>query len=326
MNTPNWLNLIKNRLCYELLRIPASSIVGIVRVNVGMNVLPPWHFIVLAIPFFAAFGLTRIYGFLWCGTFIAGALFVHGVSWITHYIKEGEPIDPDDEGMSPDGKVDSEWRQFAEPFFAIFGALIAFYYHQWILGSWIFFAAICLTVVAQLQIVDEEIRLSDDSFLSEEPPELTKPRIIAAFAVAAIVDLIQMPLTAFEFTGGIFFGEIADGVLDTITMGITTLLLGFHWALLPSFMAEAVPGLDALPTWTGCVAFVIWQRKKEDSPFDGVDIDDDDDEVSSPPPPPPASAGPTIEDRLNRLKRLRDKQDITPEEYEAKRQRILDEL
>jgi Short C-terminal domain len=56
-----------------------------------------------------------------------------------------------------------------------------------------------------------------------------------------------------------------------------------------------------------------------------VDIEDDDNDASSP-PPPPASAGPTIEDRLNRLKRLRDKQDITPEEYEAKRRKILDEI
>ncbi len=326
MNTPNWLNLIKSRLCYEVLRIPASSIIGIVRVNVGMNVLPPWHFILLAVPFFAAFGLTRMDGLLWCGLFIAGGLLVHCSCWLTHQFK-GEPIDPDSEGMSPEGKADSDWRQFSEPLFAIFGALIAFYYHQWILGLWIFFAALCLAVVAQLQIVDEEVQLSDTSFLSEEPPELTKPRIIAAFAVASIVDLIQMPLTAFEFTGGIFFGEIADGVLDTITMGITTLLLGFHWALLPSFMVEAVPGLDALPTWTGCVAFVVWQRKKEesDSSLPDLDFDDDDDEVSSP-TLPPASAEPTIEDRLNRLKRLRDKQDITPEEYEAKRRKILDEL
>jgi len=81
--------------------------------------------------------------------------------------------------------------------------------------------------------------------------------------------------------------------------------------------------LDALPTWTGCVAFVIWQRKKKDS--DLLD-EDDDDEASSPPPPPPASAEPTIEARLNRLKRLRDKQDITPEEYEAKRRQIISEI
>jgi hypothetical protein len=322
---PNWLALIKNRLCYELLRIPASSIIGIVRVNVGMNVLPPWHFIVLAVPFFAAFGLTRIYGFLWCGLFIAGGLLVHGSCWLTQHFKD-EPIDPDSEGMSADGEADSDWRQFGEPIMAICGAGVAFYYHQWILGSWILFAAFCLTVVAQLQIVDEEIQLSDTSFLAEEPPELTKPRIVAAFAVAAIVDLIQMPLTAFEFTGWIFFGEIADGVLDTITMGVTTVLLGFHWALLPSFMVEAVPGLDALPTWTGCVAFVVWQRKKEDSLFDGVDIDDDDDDddVVSPAQTPPPDAA--VERRLQRLMELREKNVISQAEYEAKRQQIISEL
>lgn len=73
-------------------------------------------------------------------------------------------------------------------------------------------------------------------------------------------------------------------------------------------------GMNRLPPWHFIVLAVPFFAAFED------------DEAASPPPPPPASAGPTIEDRLNRLKRLRDKQDITPEEYEAKRRKILDEL
>jgi len=46
-------------------------------------------------------------------------------------------------------------------------------------------------------------------------------------------------------------------------MGAMTKLLGFHWMFLPSFGLEVIPGLDLLPTWIGCVAFVVWQRKKE---------------------------------------------------------------
>ena len=95
-------------------------------------------------------------------------------------------------------------------------------------------------------------------------PRLTRTRIILAFAVALIADLVQLPITAVEETGAFFVpGEIADFVVDCVAMAATTALLGFHWALLPSLLLEAIPGLDLLPTWTGCVAFVVWQRKKE---------------------------------------------------------------
>jgi hypothetical protein len=182
-----------------------------------------------------------------------------------------------------------------------------------------------LAVAENLETSVGEFDFLKPSWLPDELPELSRPRILTAFAIAIAVDLIQVPLTLAENTGFLLIpAEIADCVLDFLAMGATTFLLGFHWALLPSVFVEAVPELDAIPTWTGCVAFVLW-RRKQDSADSALDFDDDDDEVISP-PPPPASAGPTIEDRLNRLKRLRDQQDITPEEYEAKRRRILDEL
>ena len=309
---------MRDDLWLQLLRIPASTITGILRMNVGMNRLPPWHFIVLAVPFFAAFGLTQIYGFLWCGLFIAGGLLVHGSCWLTQHFK-GEPIDPDAEGKSAYDEVNGD-----EAPTAIIGGIIALFFHQWILGGWIIFAAICLAVAENLETSVGEFDFLKPSWLPDELPELSRPRIVAAFAVALVVDLIQIPLTFAENSGFLLIpAEIADCVLDFLAMGATTLLLGFHWALLPSVFVEAVPELDLIPTWTGCVAFVLWRRKQDDHSPD-LDMDDEDDEAA--PPPPPASAGPTIEDRLNRLKRLRDKQDITPEEYEAKRRKILDEL
>ncbi len=33
-------------------------------------------------------------------------------------------------------------------------------------------------------------------------------------------------------------------------------LLGWHWALLPSLVAEMVPGLNLVPTWTAAVLFI----------------------------------------------------------------------
>ena len=97
-----------------------------------------------------------------------------------------------------------------------------------------------------------------------DKPRLTQNRIILTFAIAIIADVIQFPITAVTATG-IFSipGELADFVLDCFVMVATCLLLGFHWALLPSLFVELVPGLDLLPTWTACVAFVVWQRKKE---------------------------------------------------------------
>ena len=58
-------------------------------------------------------------------------------------------------------------------------------------------------------------------------------------------------------------GELADFLLDCVVMVATTMLLGFHWMLLPTLFVEVIPGLDLLPTWTACVAYVVWRRKKE---------------------------------------------------------------
>ena len=88
-----------------------------------------------------------------------------------------------------------------------------------------------------------------------------------AFAVAVGADLIQLPITALEDAGAFLVpGELADFVVDCFVMVVTTALLGFHWALLPSLIVEMVPELDLIPTWTGCVAFVVWQRRREQKP------------------------------------------------------------
>ncbi len=95
-------------------------------------------------------------------------------------------------------------------------------------------------------------------------PILTRKRIIAAYAVAIVADLIEFPITAAEMT--VFAAPAAEGVafvVDAVVFGILTKLLGFHWAFLPSFLVEIVPGLDLLPTWVGCIWFVIRQRKNE---------------------------------------------------------------
>jgi len=42
--------------------------------------------------------------------------------------------------------------------------------------------------------------------------------------------------------------------------------LGWHWAFLPTFAAEMLPGFDLFPTWTTAVFFVTRNQIKEGEP------------------------------------------------------------
>lgn len=74
-----------------------------------------------------------------------------------------------------------------------------------------------------------------------------------AWFVAIIADAIQivgMPLF------GLGAVTPADTALDLVTGALLTYILGWHWAFLPTFAVELVPGLDLFPTWTAAVFFV----------------------------------------------------------------------
>jgi hypothetical protein len=102
-------------------------------------------------------------------------------------------------------------------------------------------------------------------------PKITRMRIVLAFAVSVIADVLQFPISGATATGILAIpGEAADVALDVVVMVITSALLGFHTALLPSFVLELVRGLDLLPTWTGCVAFVVWRRKQAEARAAGI--------------------------------------------------------
>ena len=94
--------------------------------------------------------------------------------------------------------------------------------------------------------------------------QLSSGKVAAAFTVAVLADCIQLPVNVLMLTGVLAVPSKAfDIFVDMVTFGITATLLGFHWVLLPTAFAEAIPLLDAFPTWTGCVAFVVYQRKQE---------------------------------------------------------------
>lgn len=92
------------------------------------------------------------------------------------------------------------------------------------------------------------------SRLFERPP-LTPARVRAAYTIAIATDLIQLIL-------GPFGWAFADQALDIAAMILISRVLGFHFALLPTFALEFLPLTDMLPTWTGCVAAVIALKKK----------------------------------------------------------------
>jgi hypothetical protein len=87
-------------------------------------------------------------------------------------------------------------------------------------------------------------------------PRLTRIRIVLALAAAVIADGLQLLLGP---VGWLF----ADQAIDVIAMGLTSWVIGFHWLLLPTFVAELVPVVEDLPTWTACVIAVIVLRKRE---------------------------------------------------------------
>jgi len=84
-----------------------------------------------------------------------------------------------------------------------------------------------------------------------------RSRIWAARAIALAADGIQI------FAIPVFFGGVASSLnaaLDLLVGVALVLLLGWHLAFLPSFIAELVPMLDIFPTWTATVLFVTRGR------------------------------------------------------------------
>lgn len=77
-------------------------------------------------------------------------------------------------------------------------------------------------------------------------------RVRAARLLAMAADVVQIAVFPLFAPGA---GSPANDVLDVAVAGLLTWLVGWHWSFLPSFVAELVPGLDLVPTWTAAVFF-----------------------------------------------------------------------
>jgi len=88
--------------------------------------------------------------------------------------------------------------------------------------------------------------------------ELTPGRIRTARIIAFLADAIQ--LGAFPlFAGGI--ASPWNDALDVVVAAVMLGLLGWHWYFLPTLVAEAVPFLDLVPSWTAAV-FLATRRRR----------------------------------------------------------------
>jgi len=86
---------------------------------------------------------------------------------------------------------------------------------------------------------------------------------LQAWIVALAADTIQIAFLPLFAEGAL---SPADDVLDIAVAIILVRLLGWHWAFLPSLIAELVPGLDLFPTWTAAVWFVTRKSPLADEP------------------------------------------------------------
>ena len=92
---------------------------------------------------------------------------------------------------------------------------------------------------------------------------LKSPELRTAWAVAVAADALQIVAFPMFVPGGV---SPADTVLDLAVGAVLIRLLGWHWAFLPSLLAELVPGLDLFPTWTAAMLFVTHERLSAGEP------------------------------------------------------------
>lgn len=89
---------------------------------------------------------------------------------------------------------------------------------------------------------------------------VTPRRIKLAFVVGVVADILQLPVSL-SLLAGFVPAEGLDAAIDVLAAVLVNWLLGFHWALLPSFALKLIPVVNVAPTWTACVALVALQRR-----------------------------------------------------------------
>lgn len=116
-------------------------------------------------------------------------------------------------------------------------------------------------------------------------PLLTPRRIWIARGLAVLVDLVQVvlpPASLFPLVE----------VIDVLTAVAMFALVGWHWAFLPSFVAEFVPIADLVPTWTLAAMIATRGRGAPEPPVVVVEPARPGPPKAGPPALPPADQAP----------------------------------
>jgi hypothetical protein len=80
--------------------------------------------------------------------------------------------------------------------------------------------------------------------------DLTAEQVRTARLVAIVADALQVLLLPAFFPAAV---PPANNLIDLAVAIILLRLLGWHWAFLPAFLAELVPFVDLVPSWTAAV-------------------------------------------------------------------------
>ena len=100
--------------------------------------------------------------------------------------------------------------------------------------------------------------------LAEFWKSIKDPDLRMAWAVAIAADALQIGAFPLFVEGGM---SPLDSVLDVVVAFTLIRLLGWHWAFLPTLIAEALPGADLFPTWTAAVYFVSRDHLRSTEPI-----------------------------------------------------------
>jgi hypothetical protein len=88
-------------------------------------------------------------------------------------------------------------------------------------------------------------------------------RVRAARWLAVAADFLQIVALPFFLPG---VASPWNNALDVGVAILMTRLVGWHWAFLPGFFAEMVPGLNIVPTWTAAVFFATRHMPSSEPP------------------------------------------------------------
>jgi hypothetical protein len=88
-------------------------------------------------------------------------------------------------------------------------------------------------------------------------PRVSKTRLILAFAIAGLADLLSIVLS---------FSPPVQWACDVTTAVLLFVVLGRQWILLPALIMEAIPGLYVFPFWVLVVTAIAWRGTVRDGP------------------------------------------------------------